>query len=62
MSTLAQAICSVKEDSDGLNCPHGCRLNAWRMFGVVSHLMNEHGYTESAAWKAARKELNKEKT
>jgi hypothetical protein len=43
----------VSAYADGIPCPHGCSGTAWRMFGLVSHLMGRHGYTEKAAWRKA---------
>ena len=37
-------------DGDGLKCPHGCKGHAALTFGLVSHLMQKHGYTEEEAW------------
>jgi hypothetical protein len=35
----------------GVQCPFGCNVYAWRMYGLVCHLVNKHGYTEDEAWK-----------
>ena len=43
----------------GLKCPHGCKVEAWRMYGMIRHLMEVHDYTEEAAWKILRKKSKK---
>jgi hypothetical protein len=43
---------------NGLRCPHGCEGRAALMYGLVSHLVEKHGYTEPDAWKKA-KEMTK---
>lgn len=40
--------------SSGLPCPHGCKGSAWRMYGLVSHLVEKHGYTAKQAWDKVR--------
>jgi hypothetical protein len=35
----------------GMPCPYGCEITAWRLYGMVSHLMEKHRYTEKNAWR-----------
>ena len=54
-NNLAHAVASIIRDNDGIKCPHGCNGCAWRIYGLVSHLMTVHGYSEKSAWKLAEK-------
>lgn len=59
-NSLASAIARTHRNNSGLPCPHGCKGTASRMFGLVSHLMEVHGYTEKRAWENARSIISKD--
>ena len=36
----------------GVPCPFKCKgISFWRNYGLVSHLMDRHGFTEKEAWR-----------
>jgi hypothetical protein len=49
--------CGGRIMQEGLLCPFGCDGSAWRMYGLVSHLMDRHGYTEAEGWKEAKRSM-----
>ena len=53
-TTLGWAMADVLATNTGAKCPHGCSGCAARLYGLVSHLVERHGYSEKRAWKKAR--------
>jgi hypothetical protein len=51
--TLGKAMAKILKEDSGLKCPHGCKGCSTKMYGLVKHLMDVHGYTEKKAWKKA---------
>lgn len=50
---FARAFGQTLRDGTGAKCPHGCKGSAALLWGLVSHLVERHGYTLEAAKKKA---------
>ncbi len=55
--TLGEAFYTILQDGTGLKCPHGCSGCSIRWYGLVTHLMERHGYSKKRAEKRASKEM-----
>jgi hypothetical protein len=55
--TPGSAMARILRENSGLKCPEGCDGCSARWYGLVSHLMQRHGYSQLKAERAATKEM-----